>query len=65
MSNPIPNLFKVPELKEKLLFTLLCLTGCSGSDEKSPAILCTTTLSADVVRNVAGDRSSRSSVRLP
>ena len=25
MSNPIPNLFKVPELKEKLLFTLLCL----------------------------------------
>jgi preprotein translocase subunit SecY len=25
VSNPIPNLFKVPELKEKLLFTLLCL----------------------------------------
>ena len=25
MSNPIPNLFKVPELKEKLLFTFLCL----------------------------------------
>ena len=25
MSSPIPNLFKVPELKEKLLFTLLCL----------------------------------------
>ena len=25
MSNPIPNLFKVPELKERLLFTLLCL----------------------------------------
>ena len=25
MTAPIPNLFKVPELKEKLLFTLLCL----------------------------------------
>ena len=25
MTSPIPNLFKVPELKEKLLFTLLCL----------------------------------------
>jgi len=25
VSNPIPNLFKVPELKEKLLFTFLCL----------------------------------------
>ena len=25
MSSPIPNLFKVPELKDKLLFTLLCL----------------------------------------
>ena len=25
MSNPIPNLFKVPELKDKLLFTFLCL----------------------------------------
>jgi preprotein translocase subunit SecY len=25
MANPIPNLFKVPELKEKILFTLLCL----------------------------------------
>ena len=25
MTNPIPNLFKVPELKDKLLFTLLCL----------------------------------------
>ena len=25
MSSPVPNLFKVPELKEKLLFTLLCL----------------------------------------
>ena len=25
MTSPIPNLFKVPELKDKLLFTLLCL----------------------------------------
>ena len=25
MTSPVPNLFKVPELKEKLLFTLLCL----------------------------------------
>jgi len=25
VTSPIPNLFKVPELKEKLLFTLLCL----------------------------------------
>ncbi|MEO5510462.1 MAG: preprotein translocase subunit SecY, partial [Longimicrobiales bacterium] len=25
MANPIPNLFKIPELKEKILFTLLCL----------------------------------------
>ena len=25
MTSPIPNLFKVPELKNKLLFTLLCL----------------------------------------
>jgi len=25
VTNPIPNLFKVPELKDKLLFTLLCL----------------------------------------
>ena len=25
MTSPIPNLFKVPELKEKLLFTFLCL----------------------------------------
>ena len=25
MANPIPNLFKVPELKEKILFTLLVL----------------------------------------
>src|SRR5690606_5355976 len=25
MANPIPNLFKVPELKEKILFTLLAL----------------------------------------
>ena len=25
MANPIPNMFKVPELKEKILFTLLCL----------------------------------------
>jgi preprotein translocase subunit SecY len=25
MANPIPNLFKVPELKEKILFTALCL----------------------------------------
>ena len=25
MANPIPNLFKIPELKEKLLFTLLAL----------------------------------------
>jgi preprotein translocase subunit SecY len=25
VSSPVPNLFKVPELKEKLLFTLLCL----------------------------------------
>jgi len=25
VTSPVPNLFKVPELKEKLLFTLLCL----------------------------------------
>ncbi len=25
MANPIPNLFKIPELKEKILFTLLAL----------------------------------------
>ena len=25
MANPIPNLFRVPELKDKILFTLLCL----------------------------------------
>src|SRR5690606_18252422 len=25
MANPIPNLFKVPELKEKILFTLMVL----------------------------------------
>jgi len=25
MANPIPNLFRIPELKDKLLFTLLCL----------------------------------------
>ena len=25
MANPIPNLFKIPELKSKILFTLLAL----------------------------------------
>src|SRR5688572_33167293 len=25
MANPIPNLFKIPELKEKILFTLMTL----------------------------------------
>ena len=25
MANPVANLFRIPELKEKILFTLLCL----------------------------------------
>src|SRR5207253_10779484 len=36
----------------------LCLTGCSGNDEKAPAVLCTTTIVADVVRQVAGPHQS-------
>jgi len=34
------------------------LTGCSGNDEKAPSVLCTTTIVADVVRQVAGPHQS-------
>ena len=36
----------------------LFLPGCSGNDEKAPTILCTTTIVADVARQVAGPHQS-------
>jgi hypothetical protein len=31
MANPIPNLFRIPELKKKILFTLGMFCSCTAS----------------------------------
>src|SRR5205814_5399310 len=53
VTSPVPNLFKVPELKEKLLFTLLCLVIYRiGAHIATPGV------NADALTNLMSTRGS-------